>query len=471
MPSKFKPQNNRQLFFLPPSVEDFIPEAHLARVIDEVVEALDTKPIENKYHFRGQKSYHPKMLIKLLIYGYSTGVFSGRKIAMKCESDTAFMYLAGMYQPDFRTINDFRKDYITDFQSYFVEVVKVCQKLGMAKVGTISIDGTKISASASINRTKDKAGYEKWLKALDKQIDEIIRQVEQIEAQENKDLGDKRGDELPKELQRKQRLKAKIQHAITQLKDDEATINLTDADAKKIKSKGLIKCNYNCQGAVSEDGIIVAAYVSNSASDKEQLFPVINQAEANTSNKIEVILADSGYASFDNYEDLEKEGKIGYIPDQEYGKDDLPDDPYHKSYFIYNPANDTYSCPQKQELTFDRIYKNKKRKRQSRIYRCKTCATCPVKALCTKGKARTIERELREALKTQMRTRLDSPEGKSIYKKRMSTIEPVWGNVKFNKGFHSFRLRGKEKANAEFMLLCIAHNIDKIHKKKYSEAA
>jgi transposase len=471
MPGKFKPHNNRQLFFLPPSIEDFVPENHLARIIDEVVDALDTKPIENKYHFRGQKSYHPKMLIKLLIYGYSTGVFSGRKIAMKCESDTAFMYLASMYQPDFRTINDFRKDHITQFQSYFVEVVKVCQKLGMAKVGTISIDGTKISASASINRTKDKAGYEKWLKALDKQIDDIMCQVEQIEAQENKVLGGTRGDELPKELQKKKRLKAKIQQAITQLKDDDETINLTDADAKKIKSKGLIKCNYNCQGAVSEDGIIVAAYVSNNASDKEQLFPVINQAEANTSNKIEIILADSGYASFDNYEDLEKQGKTGYIPDQEYGKDDLPEDPYHKSYFIYDPINDTYSCPQKQKLVFTNIYKNKKRKRQSRIYKCKTCSTCQVKALCTKGKVRTIEQEVREALKTQMRTRLDSPEGKVIYKKRMSTIEPVWGNLKFNKGFQSFRLRGKEKANAEFILLCMAHNIDKIHKSKYGEAA
>jgi Transposase DDE domain len=106
-----------------------------------------------------------------------------------------------------------------------------------------------------------------------------------------------------------------------------------------------------------------------------------------------------------------------------------------------------------------------------RIYQGKTCATCPVKALCTKGKARTIEQELRETLKTQMRQRLDSPEGKATYKKRMGTIEPVWGNVKFNKGFQSFRLRGKEKTNAEFMLMCIAHNIDKIHKRKYSEAA
>jgi len=471
MQSKFKPVNKSQLFILPPSIEDFIPEGHLARAIDEIVEALDTKTIEDKYHFRGQKSYHPKILIKALIYGYSTGVFSGRKIAMKCENDTAFMYLTAMYRPDFRTINDFRKDYIGQFKSYFIDVVKVCQKLGMAKVGAISIDGTKISANASIKKTKDKVGYEKWLKALDEQINNILLQVEQTEAQEDKTLGKKRGDEMPKELQKKQRLKAKIQQALIQLKDDEETVNLTDADAKKIKSKGLIKCNYNCQGAVSEDGIIVAAYVSNAASDKEQLLPVIKQAEANTGQEIKVILADSGYASFDNYEDLEKQDRKGYIPDQDYEKKELSDKPYHKSNFIYNPTNDTYCCPQKQVLLFDRIYKNKKRKRQSKIYKGTTCDKCPVKALCTKGKARTIELELREALKEQMRKRLDSPEGKAKYKTRMSTIEPVWGNLKFNKGFQSFRLRGKEKANTEFILLCIAHNIDKIHKEKAKKAA
>ena len=137
------------------------------------MEALDTSAIESQYHALGQKSYHPKILIKLLIYGYSTGIFSGRKIAAKCESDTAFMYLASMYKPDFRTINDFRKNRIERFHHYFVEVVQICQQLGMVKVGTISLDGTKISANASIRRTKDKAGYEKWLKAIDEQIDGI----------------------------------------------------------------------------------------------------------------------------------------------------------------------------------------------------------------------------------------------------------------------------------------------------------
>ena len=128
------------------------------------------------------------------------------------------MYLASMYKPDFRTINDFRKNHIERFHHYFVEVVQICQQLGMVKVGTISLDGTKISANASIRRTKDKAGYEKWLKAIDEQIDGILRQVEETESHEDKALGNKRGDELPKALKKKHRLKEKIQQVMGQVK-------------------------------------------------------------------------------------------------------------------------------------------------------------------------------------------------------------------------------------------------------------
>ena len=128
---KFKPVNNDQLYLLPPSVEDFIPTGHLARVINEVVETIDVTEIEAKYSYLGQKSYHPHLLLKLLFYGYSIGIRSGRKIAAACESDTAFMYLSSMYKPDFRTINDFRKDNTDFIQKAFVHVVQLCKGLGM----------------------------------------------------------------------------------------------------------------------------------------------------------------------------------------------------------------------------------------------------------------------------------------------------------------------------------------------------
>ena len=131
--SKFKPYDKGQMMLLPPSVSDFIPEGHLARLVDEIVESLDTSLIEQKYNNLGQKSYPPKLLLKLLFYGYCTGIRSGRKIAMRCETDTAFMYLSNMYRPDFRTINDFRKDNIEAFEGFFKEILLMCKSLGLVR--------------------------------------------------------------------------------------------------------------------------------------------------------------------------------------------------------------------------------------------------------------------------------------------------------------------------------------------------
>lgn len=469
---KFKPINDAQLFLLPPSVEDFVPQGHLARLIDEVVEALDTTSIEACYSMMGQKSYHPKIVLKLLIYGYSTGTVSGRKIAAKCESDTAYMYLASMYRPDFRTINDFRKDNLSFFKKCFIDVIKICQQLKMVNIGTIAIDGTKIRANASIKRTKDREGYQKWLSRVEHQIQDIITRAEKVNAQEDQLHGDARGDELPKELQQKEKLKSKIQQALQQLKDDEEKINLTDGDAKMIKNKGSISTNYNCQGAVTEQGIIVSAYATNAASDKEQLQPIITQAEQNTGEAITTVLADSGYASYDNYEALELQGKTAYMPDQEYDQQSKrAQDPYDRSNFIYHAEQDKYICPQGKELVFTSLYDNKKKKQKARIYTTTACIDCPVKNLCTKGKQRQIHREDREHLREKARERLNSPPGQAQYLKRMHTIEPVWANIKHNKGIKMFNLRGIEKVNAEFLLHCLCHNISKIHQHKQRKKA
>ena len=151
---KFKPVNNQQYFLLPPSVEDFIKEDHLARLVAEVVDNLDTTAIEKQYSFLGQKSYPPKLLLKLLFYGYAIGIRSGRKIAAACEGDVAFMYLASMYKPDFRTINDFRKDNVAMIEGLFKQVIKLCSAMNMINIGTLVIDSTKMRANANNRHTK-----------------------------------------------------------------------------------------------------------------------------------------------------------------------------------------------------------------------------------------------------------------------------------------------------------------------------
>ena len=464
MQSKFKSIQNDQLFLLPPTVGDFIPEGHLARVISEIVDTFDTDKIEDQYSYQGQKSYHPKLLIKLWVYGYATGTLSGRRIAAKCETDTAWMYLTGMHRPDFRTINDFRKDNIKSFGSYFIAVIKLCRELGMANVGTVALDGTKIRANASVRKMMDRDMYIQWMGKVEEDLAALNKEADRINETEDKALKDQRGDELPKEIRKKEALRKKIQEAIEELKKREGgRTNVTDGDVGLIKSAGQIKPNYNCQGAATQDGILVGAFVSTNASDKEQLMPLINQVEQNTGKRVETILADSGYASYANYEWLNEKRRIAYIPDQDYEhRDTLKSEPYDKSNFIYNSEKDHYTCPQGQELIFDRIAFNRKRKQKLRIYKGTQCSSCSVKSACTSAKFRQINQDSREPLREKARMLLDSPQGKAIYKKRMSWIEPIWGNIKFNKMITMFHLRGLEKVNGEWMIIAMVSNIQKL---------
>ena len=235
---------------------------------------------------------------------------------MACQQDTAFMYLACMYKPDFRTINDFRKDNLDFVHQCFSHVVQVCKQLGMAKAGTLILDGTKLRANANANRSKTKEQYQEWLVRVENDITDMLKEAEENDKAEDELHGEQRGDELPKELQSKQKLKEKIKAALEQINDNKQRINLTDKDAKYIMGKTGIDTNYNCQAAITEDGIIVGAYTSNNPSDKVQVIRSIEKAEEASNEKYSNIIADSGYASYNNFEALHTLDKNIYMPDQ-----------------------------------------------------------------------------------------------------------------------------------------------------------
>ena len=466
---KFKPVNNRQYFLLPPSVEDFIKEDHLARLVDEIVDHLDTAAIEKQYSYLGQKSYHPKLLLKLLFYGYAIGIRSGRKIAAACESDVAFMYLACMYKPDFRTINDFRKNNVEAVEQLFVEVVKLCGAMNIVNIGTLVIDSTKLRANASNRRTKTKEQYEQWLTGIEQQVKEVMQQADITDKEEDEKYGENRGDELPKEINSKVKLKNKIKETIQQLKEGEKQ-NLTDADAKAIKSGGTLRTNYNCQASVTINGIIVSAYATNAASDREHLMPVIKQAETNTAQQTTTILADSGYASYDNYEQLTRMDKTILIPDQQ--KEDeiikATENLFHRNHFHYDITTDRFLCPEGKPLTLYRsAHLHKRTKQHSKIYQGIQCGNCSKKLLCTKGEARQIHVEVRMPLRETIRKLLNSPPGKQLYKLRQQIIEPIFGNIKHNLHYTMLHLRTLKKVNAEWQLICLTHNIKQIWKTKF----
>ena len=429
---------------------------------------MGTKKIEDKYSELGQKSYHPKIMLKLLFYGYATGIRSGRKIAKACETDCAFMYLSQMYKPDFRTINDFRKNNQEIIEEYFVDIVRMCQKLGMVRVGTISIDSCKIRANASAKRTKNKEEYEKWLKNIEGKIKEILREAQQIDEEEDKKfMVDKRGDEIPKHLHKKEVLKEKVKEIMKELKDEKEKINLTDRDAKFIKERcGVIRPNYNCHVAAGEDQIIVAAEVVNIASDQEHLIQMVEEVEKNVKEKIEKVCADSGYASLHNYEELEKRKIDTYIPDRNYQAKERGRGPevsmFHKNNFVYDKNGDYYICPTGMIL---RLVENKLGDNSEKIsvYRCMECKECEYFGICTtSSKGRSIERSEYDEPHQKMREKLSTPEGKEIYKKRKTIVEPVFGNISQNLGFKEFMLRTLKKVKAEFVLICSVHNLLKI---------
>jgi hypothetical protein len=195
--------------------------------------------------------------------------------------------------------------------------VQLCKGLGMCKAGMLIIDSTKLKANASAGRSKNKEQYEQWMERIDADIKNVLHEAEQTDKKEDEQYGQKRGDELPEALHSKQKLKEKIKQVLEQMGDEKERTNLTDKEARFIKNNGKLDVHYSCQTAISEDGIIVSAYSSNCASDRTATITTVDNAEQTTQEIYTEILADSGYASFDNFEELDKRKKVIYIPDQQ----------------------------------------------------------------------------------------------------------------------------------------------------------
>ena len=447
-------------------IETVLPADHLCRLVKEVVFSLDTEAIEAKYSFKGQKTYHPKLMLSLLFYGYATGVRGSRRLEEKCISDQIYIYLMQCYNPDHRTISDFRKNNIKEIGEYFIDIIRILNELGCSRVGKIHIDGTKLKGNAAAKRSKDKKGYEKWLTEIKEEIEKIIKEAEAIDKQEDEscEMAEQQ-KEIMQKLTNRKYLKSKIEEALKVLKEeDRKKINLTDKDANHMKAGGSkdVRPSYNCQAAVTDEGIIVAAEAVTEANDRKQLEPIIEQTETNTKETVEEVAADSGYGSYTNYEYLEEKGIDGYVPDDHFrqykrGEYEKEENRYHYSNFKYDESTDSYICPEGKPLKYWKTRKNKTRKRQwnHKVYRGRECRDCTKRSLCTKSKKRELLIDTREPLLQKMREKLISEEGKKKYLKRQCTIEPVFGHLKFNLGYRNFLLRGIEKVTAEFKLMCI----------------
>lgn len=468
----FIPYNQGQLMLLPLNIREMIPEDHLVHGVSTIVERLDLSSIYQKYNNDegGRPSYHPLMLVKVLFYAYAVGIRSSRKMAARLESDVFFMYLAAMQRPDFRTISDFRKAHLCQLRELFKQIVIIAKELGIGKIGHIAIDGTKMRASAGRRRTRSKEELEKLEEKIEKEIEKILEEAEEIDEEEDRLYGDKRGDELPKELRKREDLIEKIEKAKEKLeKEGWKEANITDPDCRLMKdADGGIDTSYNTQVAVDEEAqIIIANDVVTEVNDHHQFIPLYEQVLENTGERPEEVSADCGYSNGKNYIYIEENKIDAYLPDQMFEKEVDKEgmekiSRYDRRNFKYNKEQETFTCPEGKRLVLKQNYK--KDGINSRIYIGQECSLCKQRVECTRSKARHIKISEVDGIMERMRKKLLTEEGKEKYKKRLSTVEPVLGNIKKNFGYRDFLLRGIEKVKGEFDLMCIAHNIKKIHK-------
>jgi len=445
----FKKYDQKQQFLLPLNLEEFVSENHISRVLNDLIDVVDISAIESTYSENGCPAYHPRLLLKILLYGYLINIRSSRKIEEMTETDTAFMYLAAMQKPDFHTICRFRSTHLDSIKEIFSQIVMLCK--GMGLIGSsISIDGTKVKANASPKQSKSSD-------AIEKEIDKILKESIETDEREDQIYGDSTPYKMPEELVDKKYRLEKIKAAKKKMDEEKLKkVNITDPDAKIMKHKdGSKKPSYNCQVAVDEkEQIIVAADLVDEENDLHQIEPMIENVKETLGYKPTIVLADAGYFSYDNVQFLLDEEIDAYIPDNFYevekrGKTKK----FRKLLFTYDEKKDCYYCPAALEIPFTRI-----QKRENEPY----CSLCVLKDACTDSKNRTITRDPREHLMEDMRAKLNTEEGTEQYQKRMCTVEPVFGQMKQDRGFREFLLREKRKTKIEFLMMCTVHNIKKI---------
>ena len=428
MSKTFRPYDPDQQLLLPAALQEWLPPDHLAYFISDVVDQLDLSAITERYEEqRGGPPYHPRMMVKVLLYGYCTGVASSRRMAQRLHEDIAFRVLAANNTPDFRTISDFRKDHLEALSGLFLQVLALCQRAGLVKLGHVALDGTKVRANASKHQAMSYGRMKEKEAQLQAEVEELLRQAGEVDEDEDRRYGrDRRGDELPEELAFREGRLRKIREAKAALEaealaqaeaadaegkshpgvpGDQAQRNFTDPESRIMPSPGGrdFQQSYNCQAVVDhEHQVIVAARATNQASDKQQAVTMVEEAIANLGRVPKEVSADAGYYSAKAVDDLSILGV------------------------------DPFVAPEKTRH-----------------------GTRPEPA--PRGR---IPQGL--SARDRMRRKLRTKRGRQRYALRMGTVEPVFGQIKQGRGFRQFLLRGLEKVQGEWSLICTGHNLLKL---------
>jgi transposase len=427
MAKTYRPYVPEQDLLLPPSLRDWLPEDHLAYFVSDLIDQLDLSAITTVYEDdeRGYPPYHPVMLTKVLVYAYCVGVFSSRRIQRRLAEDVGFRVLAAGNEPDFRTIADFRKRHLAALNGFFEQVLRLARELGAPRVGRVALDGSKVNANASKHKAMSYGRMREKQQQLRDEVKELLAQAEAADAAEDAEYGsDRRGDELPAELQRRESRLKRIREAKQVLEkrakdeavaagqpsdsakpDPKAQYNFTDPESRIMKGPDGFVQAYNVQVAVDELlQLIVGQAVTQETNDKRQLMPMITVIERQSGDTPTQLLADAGYCSDVN---------LAAIAD----------------------------------TTIDAYISTRKQKHSERP------GPCPRGPL---PKTATII--------DRMSRKLHAKAGAAVYAARKGIVEPVIGQIKHARGFRQFLLRGFEQVQGEWSLVCTTHNILKLYR-------
>ena len=479
---KSKPTEQGEL--LPTYTSDLVGEDHPARILSSIVDTLDLSVLYSKYSWEGGETYHPKSMLKVLFYGYSHGTRSSRKISEACRENFVYMYLASGIRPDFRTINLFRKDNFDILKAIFKQIVKLCYELEMISFGTICLDGTKIKANASRHRIVQKDKLERMMDKLDKEIEQMLEEADEVDAQEDEEYGESNdGTEVPDNLKTAKKRKETISKLLKKLEEKNVKkLSLTDKDSRLMKNNGRIELSYNGQCA-TENQVILAYDLSNREVDKDQLVPMVNELgriarplNGKVKHPLEGsrLVTDAGYDSGKNLSHL-KERKIdGYVINQMHAvyekekRGKTTSRPFTKDKFSHQKKKDLYICP-----AGEKLYPVERRKKAVKTYvrhevryKCSSCHNCGHQRECVQSKNgyRQISRILEyDPYREEIDKKFKTEAGKKMFIKRKTDVEPAFGQIKTTiLGQAGFLLRGSKKVKGEFSLICIVHNIRKI---------
>lgn len=428
MAKSYRPYFPEQDFLLPPSLREWLPENHLAYFVSDMIDQLDLSGIESYYEReeRGYPPYHPRMMAKVLVYGYCAGVFSSRKLEKRLVEDVAFRVLGAGNEPDFRTISEFRRIHLKALEGLFEQVLRLALKLGAMKLGRVAIDGSKVKANASKHKAMSYRRMQEDEKRLKEEVRRLLSEAEQTDKEEDRRYGrTKRGDELPAELGRREERLKRIAEAKRELeeraraeaeekKEPQAKgakpkpkdqHNFTDPESRIMKGADGFVQAYNAQIAVEPElQLIVGQAVTQQANDKKQLLPMIDKVKQQSGQKVKETLADSGYCSEENLHAAKKKKVDLYVATGKQ-KHNEPAPP---------------------------------------------CPRGPVPKSAT--------------LVDRMKRKLTTQEGRAIYALRKTIVEPVFGQIKHARGFRQFMLRGYEKVQGEWALVCTTHNLLKLYR-------